>query len=193
MTRIPIGNRDTMTEEELAKLDKMPSIPELKFAKQFLISDAQQKYYREDYETLKNGGIIEESSSLIKFNPQIQDELIIMRSRLNNATTLPEQVRNPVILPKDAKISNLIILEQHQITAHAGPEVTLRNTRLKYWIVGGKRSVRKAIKLCEHNLCKYPKLVYAGQQIANLPTPRITPGNFFAASVDFAGPFTIKR
>ena len=53
--------------------------------------------------------------------------------------------------------------------------------------------MRKAIRLCGHNLCKYPNPQGHTQQIANLPVPRITPGNFKAISLDFAGPFTIKR
>ena len=105
---------------------------------------------------------------------------------------MPEQMRNPIILPKDSKITELIILQHHQATAHSGPELTLRNVRLQFWVTGGKRQIRKALRLCQHNLCKNPNPAGQNQQIANLPIPRITPGNFEAISLDLAGPFTVK-
>ena len=106
---------------------------------------------------------------------------------------MPEQMKNPVILPKDTRITWLIILKHHKESSHSGPELTLRNVRLQYWVPGGKRQIRKGIKLCGHRICKYPNPQGQTQQIANLPTPRITPGNFRAISVDFAGPFRVKK
>ena len=116
-----------------------------------------------------------------------------MISRLNNLQQMPEQMRNIIILPKDARISTLIILEHHKMVAHLGPETTLRNIRLKYWILGGRQQVRNAIKSCGANLCKYPNVEEAKQQMPNLPIARIAPSNFLAISSDFAGPFKIKK
>ena len=50
---------------------------------------------------------------------------------------MPEQLKNPITLPKDSRITDLIILHHHQMVAHSGPELTLRNIRLQYWIPGG--------------------------------------------------------
>lgn len=118
---------------------------------------------------------------------------MIMKGRLDNLHTMLEQVRNPIILTKDHKVTQMLILWYHQINAHSGPEVTLRNIRMKYWSPGGKQQVRKAIRKCGHNLCRYPNTEAASQQIANLPIPRITPGNFEAVSLDFAGHLTSKN
>ena len=106
---------------------------------------------------------------------------------------MPEQIKNPIILPKDAKITTLIILEHHKMAAHLGPEATLRQVRLKYWVLGGRREIRKAINSCESNLCKHPNIEEVQQQDPNLPIARITPSNFNAISLDFAGPFKIKK
>ena len=118
---------------------------------------------------------------------------MIMKSRLDNLHTMPEQMKNPIILPKGATITDKIILQYHQKAAHAGPELTLRQVRLYYWVPGGRQQVRKAIRKCGHWLCKHPNPQSVSQQIANLPIARIRPGNFEAISLDFAGPFTIKR
>ena len=68
----------------------------------------------------------------------------------------------------------------------------MRNVRLQFWITGGKRQIRSALKLCHHKLCRNPNPTGESQQIANLPIPRITPGNFEAISLDLAGPFHVK-
>ena len=115
-----------------------------------------------------------------------------MQGRLGNLQQMPEQMKHPIILPKDSRITELIILQHHQATSHSGPELTLRNVRLQFWITGGKRQIRNALKLCQHKLCKNPNPLGQNQQIANLPVPRITPGNFEAISLDLAGPFNIK-
>ena len=143
-----------MSQKEEDKLKITPSMPELKFARLFLIKEAQKQHFSEEYEALKNDEKISENSILKKLNPKMKNGVIIMVSRLNNLQQMPEQIKNPIILPKDAKITTLIILEHHKMAAHLGPEATLRQVRLKYWVLGGRREIRKAINSCESNLCK---------------------------------------
>ena len=182
-----------MSSDEQRKMHITPSITELNFARDFLIMEAQKLHYPEEYECLEKGETISEKSKLIKLNPQLKNGIMIMRGRLDNLHNMPEQMKNPKILPKNAEITEKLILWYHQMTAHSGPELTLRNIRLHYWILGGRQQIRKAIKLCGHKICKYPNIQPLNQQIANLPIARITPGNFESISLDFAGPFTIKR
>ena len=79
------------------------------------------------------------------------------------------------------------------MVAYLGPETTLRSIRIKYWIVRVLQEIRKAIKSCEANLCKYPNIEGTRQQMPSLPIARLTPSNFNAISLDFAGPFKIKK
>ena len=193
ITRLPAKISQEMSEEEQQKMHITPSISDIEFAKNFLITEAQKIHYPEEYQALTRGEKISEKSQLIKLNPQLRKGVMIMKGRLDNLHAMPEQMRNPIILPKGATITDKIILDHHYKAAHAGPELTLRQVRLYYWIPGGRQQVRKAIRLCGHWLCKHPNPQAASQQIANLPIARIRPGNFEAISLDFAGPFTIKR
>ena len=175
-----IKRLETVMSKNMSPGDKKemhitPSEEELTFARNYLIKEAQKSSYPEEYKALKQNKPISEKSSLIKLNPKLREGLIIMKGRLDNLQTMPEQLKNPIILPKDSRITDLIILQHHQMIAHSGPELTLRNIRLQYWIPGGKRQIRSAIKLCGHNLCKHPYPQGHTQQIANLPIPRITP------------------
>ena len=156
-----------MSNEEITKLHNVPSTQELYYAKLFLIKEAQKSHYKEEYEALIKWESIQERSPPIKFNSTIKNGVIVMQSRLNNLASLREQVISPIIQPKNAKITLLIIHNQHQMASHTGPEVTLRNTRLNYWIPGGRRQIRTAIKLCEPNMCKHPNLTEAKQQMPN--------------------------
>ena len=194
LKRISTGMSNTMSLEEQKELHTTPSIKEITFSKNYLIKEAQRCTYPEEYLALEQNQEISEKSSLIKLNPKLREGLIIMKGRLDNLQTMPEQLRNPIILPKDTRITSLIIYQHHLIVAHSGPELTLRNVRLQYWLPGGRSQIRKAIKrLCGHNICKHPYPQGHIQQIANLPIPRITPGNFKAISLDFAGPFYVKK
>ena len=181
-----------MKPEYQMRIHMTPSAGELRFARDFLIKETQKQTYLEEYQALKNNQPISQKSSLIKLNPRLENGLLIMQGRLGNLYNMPEQMRHPIILPKDSRITELIILQHHQATAHSGPELTLRNVRLQFWVTGGKRQIRNALRLCQHNLCRHPNPTGQNQQIANLPIPRITPGNFEAISLDLAGPFTVK-
>ena len=154
---------------------------------------AQKIHFPEEYAALLNNEQIPQNSQLKKLNPKLKDGIIIMISRLNYLQAMPEQIRNPIILPNDARISTLITLQQHRLSGHSGPELTLRNTRLNYWILGGRQQIRKTLKGCDSKICKYPNLDEVSQRIANLPIARITPGNFQAISLDFAGHFFMKK
>jgi len=193
LSRIPTNASKSMSAEDQKKMHITASKKELKFAKDFLIKETQKLTYPDEYQTLEKGEVISAKSSLIKLNPALRDGLIVMKGRLENLYTMPEQMKNPIILPKDSRITELIILQHHKESAHSGPELTLRNVRLQYWVPGGKRQIRKGISLCGHNICRHPNPQGQTQQIANLPIPRITPGNFRAISVDFAGPFKVKK
>ena len=156
ITRLPVEISQAMSEEDKRKIHITPSASEIEFARRFLIIEAQKMYHPEEYYALVRGEKIPEKSQLIKLNPQLNRGVMIMKGRLDNLHSMPEQMKNPIILPRVAKITEKIILQHHQKSAHAGPELTLRQVRLYYWVQGGRQQVRKAIRRCGHWLCKYP-------------------------------------
>ncbi len=44
--------------------------------------------------------------------------------------------------------------------------------KLRYWLLGGRREIRRCLKACVNKLCKYPKLIEVTQNEANLPVAR---------------------
>ena len=130
ITRLPAKISQEMSEEEQQKIHITPSISDIEFAKNFLITEAQKIHYPEEYQALTRGEKISEKSQLIKLNPQLRKGVMIMKGRLDNLHAMPEQMKNPIILPKGATITDKIILDHHYKAAHAGPELTLRQVRL---------------------------------------------------------------
>ena len=61
----------------------------------------------------------------------LKNGLIVMQDKLGNLYQMPEQMNYQILLPKDSRITKLIILQHHQATAHSGPDLTLRNVRLR--------------------------------------------------------------
>ena len=192
LSRIKGEVTNSMTEKDQKRMHITPTTKEIIFDRDYLIKESQKLTYPEEYESLLHHKPISEKSPLIKLNPRLENGILVMQGRLGNSYQMPEQMKHPIILPKDSRVTELIILQHHQSTAHSGPELSLRNVRLQFWIVGGKRQIRNALKLCQHKLCKNPNPTGETQQIANLPIPKITPGNFQAISLDLAGPFSVK-
>lgn len=75
---------------------------------------------------------------------------------------------------------------------HAGTQLTLAETRRKYWILGGRNCVRKMIKNCL--ICARYKGQTATQLMADLPSARVTQCHrpFLHAGVDLCGPLTVR-
>ena len=127
--------------------DKGALSPEqLETAKLYHIREAQKRAF-EDYHILLNKGSIKESSKLAKLNPSLnRQRLLQMNSRLDHHELYPEQIRTPIILPREQTITEHIVLKIHRQNAHIGPEICLREVKLQYWLTGGRRAIQRCLK-----------------------------------------------
>ena len=64
--------------------------------------------------------------------------------------------------------------------------------KLQYWLLGGRREIRQALKACPKRHCKHQTLIEAKQKEAKLPIGRGQIGNFERVALDYAGFFEIK-
>ena len=99
-----------------------------------------------------------------------------------------EQMTKPVILPGDGeKITEFIILDYHKRLSNGGPEVTLRELKLQYWLLGGRREIRPALKNCPKRHCKHHTLIETKQKEAKLSFGRGQIWNLESVALDYAG------
>ena len=105
---------------------------------------------------------------------------------------LDREAREPIVLPKGHKFTELIIEQCHDRVMHSGVRSTLAQVRSKYWIPKGRQEVKRVTGACvvckrwNSNACTKP-------QPAALPEFRVTRAAPFENSgVDFAGPLFAK-
>ena len=116
-------------------------------AEHLFIREAQEEKFSNEFDALENDFSIDQSSNIANLNPAINENgLLYMKSRLDHHLAYEDQFINPIILPKEVKITEKIVIKTHSEHAHNGPEVTTREVKLKYWLLGGgggRREIRR--------------------------------------------------
>merc|ERR1712016_559678 len=101
-------------------------------------------------------------------------------------------MKKPIILPDNGEKEQNSSFLNHKKLLHGGPEVTLREMKLQYWLLEGRREIRQALKACPKRHCKHQTLIETKQNEAKLPIGRGQIGNFERVALDYAGFFEIK-
>ena len=121
-----------------------------------------------------------------------QDEGGLYRSsgRINHST-LPEDTKTPLWLPRDSHITKLIIIQAHHNVEHLKVESTLMQLRSRYWIVRGRQTVKSVVSKCLR-CAYYDTRAYDSPPTAQLPTMRVAGESAFSnLGIDYAGPLLV--
>ena len=164
---------------------------ELKNAELQLIRYAQQTEFPDEWAALSRGRQLSSNSKIIALQPKIDDDgLIRSDGRLQNAKFLSYDVRYPVILPRNSRITKLIVKEFHEMGNHAsGTNQTLAALSTRYWIISAREVIRQWEKECME--CRRRKGKPCEQIMAPLPLSRLKTSlrAFSRTAVDFGGPY----
>ena len=132
-------------------------------------------------------------SPLLRLDPFIDDQgLIGVGGRLENST-LPFDVKHPIILPTCSHVIELIIDHFHERVNNQGKGMTMNEIRsYGIWILGLNAAVASHIYKCVQ--CRRQRRPTEGQKMADLPEDRVesTPP-FTYCGMDCFGPFTVKE
>ena len=156
---------------------------EINAAENSIIQCVQREAFGQNIENLRK-----KKSPLRRLAPVLSDEgNIIVGSRLRADPS------NQAILPKQHPVVDVIIRDCHETFGHVGREHVMAQVRQKFWLLGGRSSVRRILRDCFH--CRRANAPPCQQKMADLPSHRITPGEppFAFTGVDFFGPFLVKR
>ncbi|XP_075157511.1 uncharacterized protein LOC142230768 [Haematobia irritans] len=166
---------------------------EIQETKRRLLIMTQSQHFAHDYANLLKKIKISSTSSLLTMNPFI-DSSGIMRSngRLVQSPVLSYNERHPILLPYDARFTQLLVEFTHKVTLHGGSQLMTRVLRSEFWIFRLKPLVKKVIHNCK--TCILFKRHTQSQIMASLPPERtLLSRPFTNTGVDFAGPFNIKN
>ncbi|XP_043245891.1 uncharacterized protein LOC122393710 [Amphibalanus amphitrite] len=176
---------------ELSKLSGPLSTEELQRAEATVIKQAQQCGFGQEVEALKAGKAVPSASRLQPLTPQLDKNGVIrVGGRLSNAP-VPERARHPIILPRDNRVTTLIIQAAHQRLLHAGADQVLNELQQEFWIPRGQALVRKVVHDC--TVCRRRRASPCQPQMADLPAARFDMRHpFSSVGIDYFGPLLVK-
>ena len=100
--------------------------------------------------------------------------------------------QQPIILPRDDKLTKLAIEECHRKTKHSGIRATLGELRSRFWVPKGRQAVKKVLKECV-TCMKAQGKPFKSPPVAALPDFRVRQSTPFSKEgIDFAGPLFVK-
>ncbi|XP_046841149.1 uncharacterized protein LOC124435254 [Xenia sp. Carnegie-2017] len=128
----------------------------------------------------------------VQLNVVEKDGLLKCQGRLAESD-LEEETKFPTLLPKEGRLTELIVEHSHRKVHHSGVRATLAEIRSRFWIPQGRQRVKSILNKCI--VCK--KLEgksYNRPSEANLPAFRVEQSEPFSKTgVDFAGPLYVKN
>lgn len=143
------------------------------------VREAETVWIKAAQEVLK----VQSNYSQLEVRLQIieQDNILRCQGRLRHAD-LEIEAKNPRILPKHHKLTELIIMFCHEQVHHCGLRATLAQVRSQFWVPRGRQTVKQVIKQC---------LVCTKHQgKPDFRVKEVPP--FSKVGVDFAGPLYVK-
>ena len=166
------------------------SINELKKAKLCVIKLLQREAFFNELKILETSGEI--VGNLMQLTPFLDSEGILRVGGRLSQSNLTYSQKHPILLPKNHRVTTLIIHEQHMKLFHAGTQATLGAIRNEYWIVNGRSAVKNIIRKCV--ICCRAKPRIPDYLMGNLPKNRtVFERAFLHTGIDYCGPFYIKE
>lgn len=158
----------------------------------YWIQNAQATFYSTELNAIRGNKPLATNSTIIKLHPYVDSNgLLRVGGRLANAN-LPESAKHQLILPPQARISQLVIWNAHYATVHGGPQLMMAHLRRGFWINRIRQIAKSVVHHCA--ICVRYNQPLNTQLMGNLPPERVTQSEpFIHTGVDFAGPFVIRR
>ena len=127
-----------------------------------------------------------------------QKGLLRVGGRLTDASMLTFDERHPVILPKNHRFTELVVLYLHEkILDHVGGPLHLLQTAQKhFWVFGGRKEMARILGRCHRCKCREPQALQPQMApLHHLRLPTSEEGNlrpFLKVGVDLAGPWETR-
>jgi len=165
---------------------------ELELARIYWVESTQHSTFNQELKILSKGNPLPRSNRLLRLTPFIDSNGLLRINGRLHFSSLSDNAKHPLILPRNSPLTSLIIADAHKRTLHGGTQITLSFIRNNYWIIGGRAPVRSFILKCVH--CTRYRRQRAQQIMGQLPPERSNPSRpFLHTGVDYAGPLNIRN
>ena len=121
-----------------------------------------------------------------------QEGLLRAHGRLEDIRSLPDDMRNPIILPRNHPLAYLLLQHLHERRRHCGYKGLMHEARKKFWIIGLRGMAKHLTKKCI--ICRKLRTPPLEQLMGQLPSLRVATGlpPFSNTAIDMFGPFHIR-
>ena len=128
----------------------LTTVEERRKAELFIIKAIQHEVYSDDIAVLSKGSsTIRNNSNLHCLNVFVDDEGVLRVGGRLQESSLPFGVKHPAVLPKDHRVTSLIIGHYHKTIQHQGRAMTINEIRSNgVWIIGCSSAVAAHIHRC---------------------------------------------
>ncbi|XP_077258485.1 uncharacterized protein LOC143895318 [Temnothorax americanus] len=157
-----------------------------------LCKNVQRDAFSSEIHQLEEGVSLTSSSSLTSLAPFLDERgLIRVGGRLGNSE-LSYGARHLILLPKNHRLTYLIIEREHRRNLHAGLQGIIAAVRQSFWPLSVRSVTRRIIRQCV--ACFRCRPVTSEAKMGVLPPPRVTPSRPFSnCGVDYAGPLIVRE
>jgi len=157
----------------------------------FYVKSIQHQCFISEIRDLEANKPISSKSRLLTLNPFLDvNGLVRVGGRLRHSI-IPESRKNPLVLPRHSRLTELLISRTHLKYLHAGPTLMMTLLQQQFWILRARDALRFYIRKCI--ICTRQSAVTQSQFMGDLPSSRVIPcPPFQRCGVDYAGPFLIK-
>ena len=136
------ANRFIKCMKTRQRLSKELTAKEIDEAEMLWIKYLQRKHY------MTNMNQLNKEQKHSQLNPVIYpDGIIRLNGRYKNSD-LPDEMKLPILVPRNEHFTQLLIANIHERNYHAGVSHILAQLRKKYWIPQGRAAVRQVIRNC---------------------------------------------
>ena len=153
------------------------------------IRQAEKHWIRQTQKTLRNDRNFGKIAS--QLNIVEMEGILVCKGRFDNLD-MPIESKYPIYLPKEHKLTELIITDCHVRAHHCGVKGTLAELRSRFWVSKGRQYVKEILRKCfvcrrveGKPFCEPPTAPLPEYRVSEVPP-------FSNVGVDFAGPLYIK-
>ena len=165
------------------------TVADISNAGKVLVRHSQKTIYGNEYGRLLSAMPVRNSSPLRNMYPYIDnDGLIRVGGRLRESEL---KCKHPYIISGDHVIAAAIVRDVHGM-AHIGVEWVMSKIRREFWLIKGRRLVKRLIRNCV--ICKRLFAKPNTELMADLPAAHVEAGQpaFNCCGIDAFGPFYVK-
>lgn len=152
---------------------------------------SQEDSFSEELKIMKAEKPLPASSRLHPLSVKLEDEEIRLNGRIEAASGIEEEIKNPMILDGNHRATRLWIDHVHRQLHHAGVEATINECKQRYWILRLRPTVKNIIKSCV--TCRLRTAKPPFPITGNLPECRLAHHQrpFTYTGVDYFGPLSV--